>query len=198
MLNSKYLTEKNIRTLGIEYQKNKPFPHLVLKNFFNRKFIDKVAEELKKEKFQYLESDLFSFSQTHDLSQTKNKILKRFYYFLNSIEFKQYLRLITGIEAFSTIDCSGFIYNSTDYLLPHDDRLETRKIAYVLNLSRNFTDKYGGALEFFNKNKVCKSIVPNFNTFTIFKVKTNKTFHQVKEVVSKKERLSVAGWFNDK
>ena len=194
-INNKYLKDKNLK---LEFYKNKPFPHLVLNNFFNIKFIEKVAKELRKEKFIHQESDLFSFAQTKDISLTKNKIIKEFYGFINSREFKEYLYKITGIKAYNKIDASGFIYSSTDYLLPHDDKLETRKIAYVLNLSKGFTKKDGGSLDFFKKNQISKSITPSFNTLTIFKVKVNKTFHQVSEVITKKERFSIAGWFNDK
>ncbi len=194
MINKNYLN--NIKKL--EFNKNKPFHHLILKDFFKEKLIEKFSNELKKESFSKQESDLFSFSQTRDLEKTNNKILKEFYNFLNSREFKEYLFKITNVKAFGKIDCSGFIYKNTDYLLPHDDRLETRKIAYVLNLSKKFTRKDGGSLEFFEENKIIKNIIPNFNTLIIFKVIINKTFHQVSEVTSDKERLSIAGWFNDK
>ena len=194
-INNKYLNDKNLKS---KFRSNKPFQHLVLDEFFNYDFISKVYLELKEENFDDKESDLFSFSQTLDLVSTKNKTLNLFYNIINSDEFKEYLFNITGIKAFGKIDASGFIYSNCDYLLPHDDRLENRKIAYVLNLSKDFVKLGGGSLDFFNKNKIVKSIYPKFNTFTIFKVINGKTFHQVSEVLSDKKRISIAGWFNDK
>jgi Rps23 Pro-64 3,4-dihydroxylase Tpa1-like proline 4-hydroxylase len=80
-------------------------------------------------------------------------------------------------------------------LLPHDDRLSGRKIAYILNLSKNFAKNDGGALQFFKGKKIVKSIPPTFNTFTIFQV-SPRSLHQVQEVLSDKKRISFAGWFH--
>ncbi len=195
-INKKYLD--NLDKLNKEFENNRPFSHLVFKDFFNKDIIERFTKELLKEEFVKQESDLFCFSQTNDLIHSKNKIIERLYNFLNSKEFKEYLFRITRIKAFDKIDCSGFIYSNGDYLLPHDDRLETRKIAYVLNLSSNFTEKDGGSLDFFEKDKIVKSIIPKFNTLTIFGVEVGKTYHQVSEVINNKKRLSIAGWFNDK
>ncbi|MBI2148483.1 2OG-Fe(II) oxygenase [Candidatus Woesearchaeota archaeon] len=194
-INKKYLSFESLKSKFIHA---KPFSHLVLKDFFSKNFINNFLNELKKENFEHKESDLFSFMQTHDLSSSNNHIVIEFYQFLNSNEFKEYLQKITGISAFGKIDCSGFIYTSKDYLLPHDDKLGSRKIAYVLNLSRDFLKRDGGSLDFFSKNKTVKSIIPSFNTFIIFKVTIGKSYHQVNEVLIDKKRLSVAGWFNDK
>jgi len=194
-INTNYLD--NTENLRKQFKNIKPFPHLVLKDFFNREFIKKFKVELKKEIFHRLDSDLYSFSQTDDLVNSKNSVIKDFYNFLTSKEFKDYLFKITNVKAEGKIDCSGFIYSSTDYLLPHDDRLESRRLAYVLNLSENFVKSDGGSLDLFDRNNIVKSIVPSFNTLTIFRVEINKTFHQVSEVLTNKERLSIAGWFND-
>ena len=195
-INKKYLNKSD--KLKKEFINNTPFKYLVLKDFFDKKIINNFVKELRKEEFVKQESDLFSFRQTNDLMLSKNNVIKEFYSFLNSKESKEYLEKITGVRTYEKIDCSGFIYSNTDYLLPHDDKLEKRKIAYVLNLSTNFNNNDGGELELFNKNKVIKKIKPEFNTLTIFKVEINKTFHQVSEVLVDKERLSIAGWFNDK
>ena len=117
---------------------------------------------------------------------------------MNSKYFKDYLFKITNIKSYGKIDCSGFIYSDSDYLLPHDDRLEKRKIAFVFNLSKDFKKCDGGSLDFFKKNKIVKSIIPYFNTLVIFKVVAGKTFHQVSEIRCNKNRISIAGWFNDK
>ncbi len=197
-INEKYLTKTKIRGLFSDFTKNKPFPHLILKDFFKEDFIRKVAKELLKEDFSFKESDLFRFSQTKDLISSNNKIIAECYNIINSQDFKDYLLGITGINSFEKIDCSGFIYGSGDHLLPHDDRLEKRKVAYVINLSEDFTKADGGSLEFFDNKNIVKSIVPSFNTFIIFQVIVNKTIHQVSEVLSDKKRLTIAGWFNDK
>lgn len=174
-----------------DFKSAKPFPHLVLPNFF------KNAKELKsallKEKFHYQNSDLFQFHQTNDCSKAKTKVVQDFHKFFGSREFLSFISEITG-KKLTSIDMSGFIYGDTDYLLPHDDRLEGRKIAYVVNLSENFKDENGGALALFKGKNVVKRIVPRFNTLTIFEV-SNKSLHEVEEVIGQK-RVSFAGWFH--
>ena len=91
---------------------------------------------------------------------------------------------------------------NTDYLLCHDDKVQGRKIAFIINLSKDWTEKDGGQLELFNsKNNepttVAASITPKFNQFNIFEV-TDKSFHQINEIVSNKNRISLAGWFYEK
>lgn len=198
-ISKEYLSNSKIKKLYREFNLNKPFPHLILKNFFDKRKIREFAIELvKNEEFEFKESDLFSFAQTKDLVSSKNYTVKSFYDLINSEKFKEFLDKVTGITALGKIDCSGFIYANTDHLLPHDDRLDKRKIAYTLNLSEEFTTKDGGFLEFFDNDQIVKKIMPMFNTFVIFKVITNKTYHQVSEVTSNKKRLSVSGWYNDK
>lgn len=182
---------KNVGSLKKDFKSAKPFPHLVLPNFF------KNAKELKsallKEKFHYQNSDLFQFYQTNDCIKAKTGVVQDFNKFFGSKEFLSFISEITG-KKLTSIDMSGFIYGDTDYLLPHDDRLEGRKIAYVVNLSENFTEENGGALVLFKEKKVVKRIAPKFNTLTIFEV-SNKSLHEVEEVVDAK-RVSFAGWFH--
>lgn len=183
-----------------EFQHNKPFPHITLQKFFLEKKISQVAKVLSKETFQEKETDLFKLKQTYDLKGTNNPLVHEFYTFFSSPQFIKYVEAITGIKLAPTIDMSAFIYASTDYLLPHDDKLEGRKIAYILNLSKNFMPSDGGELELFDtKNRhpsaSAKKIPPTWNTLTLFEV-TPHSFHQVREVLSIKERLSIGGWFH--
>jgi Rps23 Pro-64 3,4-dihydroxylase Tpa1-like proline 4-hydroxylase len=184
---------KNVDGLRKQFPSNKPFPHLVLGNFFAKR-INSVAKALVKEKFYENNSDLFQFQQTDDCKNAKQPAVKEFYKFFSSKEFINLISKITNTKL-KFIDMSGFIYDDSDYLLPHDDRLSGRKIAYVVNLSKDFTPSDGGALQFFKGNKIVKTIPPTFNTLTIFKV-SPKSLHQVQEVMSNKKRLTFAGWFH--
>ncbi len=184
---------KNVDGLRKQFSSNTPFPHLVLGNFFTGK-VDAVATALFKEKFYEHNADLYQFKQTDDCRNAKQSAVKEFYKFFSSKQFIKFISQITSAKL-SSIDMSGFIYDDTDYLLPHDDRLSGRKIAYILNLSKNFKKSDGGALQFFKGSKIVKSIPPTFNTLTIFKV-SPESLHQVQEIISRKERLSLAGWFH--
>ena len=193
-----YLDDDARKTLSRAFPKAKPFAHLVLHDFFSPARIKQVREELLKQSFTFKESDLFRFHQTTDISNVSDKTLQEFYAFFNSKEFCAYISKITNTRV-NRADMSGFIYSSTDHLLPHDDRLEGRKIAYIVNVSQGFTRKDGGALSFFEtkKNrptKVVRSFTPTYNTLFLFKV-SPKSFHQVDEVLTDKKRVSLAGWF---
>ena len=111
---------------------------------------------------------------------------------MQSPEFLFWLAYVTGENLTKEIDISGFIYSDTDHLLPHDDKLEGRKVAFVINLS-TLTEKQGGQLDLFNKHKLSKSYSPTFNSIVFFTVKPEHTFHQVREVVNAK-RITIAGW----
>ena len=95
----------------------------------------------------------------------------------------------------------GVIYSECDYLLCHDDELEGRKIAYVLNLSRGFTKRSGGALALLDHDahgkprKVAKRITPRWNTLVLFTV-SPVSHHTVEEVLEDRERLTIGGWFH--
>ncbi len=184
---------KNAAGLRRQFAANKPFPHLILGKFFAPK-IKQVAKHLLKEKFYEHNADLYQFQQTDDCKKAKQPAVKEFHKFFSSKEFIQFISQITNLKL-KFIDMSGFIYDDTDYLLPHDDRLSGRKIAYVVNLSENFSLKDGGALQFFKGKQVVKAIPPTFNTLTLFQV-SPKSLHQVQEVVSTKKRLSFGGWFH--
>jgi Rps23 Pro-64 3,4-dihydroxylase Tpa1-like proline 4-hydroxylase len=190
-VNSVYM--KNAAGLKVQFRANKPFPHLVLGNFFSSK-INRVAEQVLNEKFVEQNSDLFQFQQTDDCRKATQPAVKEFYEFFSSKEFISFVSSITG-EKLKFIDMSAFIYDDTDYLLPHDDRLEGRKIAYVVQVGDNFAKEDGGALQLLEGKKVVKSISPSYNAFTIFKV-SSKSWHQVQEVLSSKKRVSFAGWFH--
>ncbi len=195
-ISRKYLVAKDL--LKTAFASNKPFEHLVLPDFFDAQKIRFVAQAVSAQKFAKQESDLYSFEQTEDLKSSGESTIKDFYDFFS----KEMLRFVAGITqtSLSSIDMSAFIYDSCDYLLPHDDLLEGRRIAYVLNLTENFTKKDGGELVLFatKNNKPitpAKKIPPAFNTLVLFKVSYN-SFHQVKEVLSDKKRLTIGGWFH--
>jgi len=95
---------------------------------------------------------------------------------------------------------SGSRYDSTDFLLPHDDHLDNRKVAYILYLSKDFTKKDGGAFNLYNSSKntpttLAKSIPPQFNSLLLFEV-SKKSFHEVSENLSKKSRYALGGWLS--
>ena len=192
------LNSFDLEPLQKEFSTNTPFQHIVLQNFFIQSKLKNVLSAFLKLNFHEKNSDLFQFSQSKDFKSITDPIIKSFYDFFQSREFLQFISQLTKTKV-TAIDMSGFIYKSTDYLLPHDDQLEGRKIAYIVNLS-DFNGKDGGALGLFeteNNHPTCvvQRYPPQFNSFVLFKV-TPQSFHHVQEVISNKQRCTITGWFH--
>jgi len=199
-INTKYLNQKTINKIRNSFKKAKPFSHIALKDFFDNEKLKIIKSELYKENFIHKECDLFNINQTNDLKSSNNKIIKEFYNFFSSKEFTNYINNITGIKIYQKIDMAGLLLQNTGYLLPHDDELEGRKIAYVVNLSEGFKNNNGGSLDLFDSKdnhpkKIIKSIIPSFNTLVLFKV-SKISLHQISEVCVDKDRVSIGGWFH--
>ena len=82
-------------------------------------------------------------------------------------------------------------------MLCHDDELEGRRIAFIMYFVKDWTEKDGGTLDLFDRDAngdpkdVVKKLVPKNNSMAFFEV-TEKSFHQVAEVLTKdKQRLSI-------
>lgn len=195
-----YRAKTKIQELKKQFQSNSPFPHLELHHFFNEEKLAKVLQSLKKEEFLEKESDLFKFMQTHDFATSSTKELTELRRFLSSKPFLVYMEEITGIKLKEdSIDISASLYQNTDYLLPHDDQLEGRKIAFMLYLS-TFEARDGGKLVLYKTKGTIpreeeKTIIPQCNSFVFFKV-TEKSFHEVEEVLTNKQRITIGGWFH--
>jgi Rps23 Pro-64 3,4-dihydroxylase Tpa1-like proline 4-hydroxylase len=193
----KYLSDNFARYNYMAFQRNKPFPCLILDNFFDKLELGAVFQELLKENFQRKEADLFSFYQTQDFEDSENTTLQNLRRFLMSDEFVYLIEEITGLKLKTgKISISGTLYEDGDYLLCHDDQLEGRKIAFMIYLS-DLQMKNGGSLDLFysikgKPMKVMRSIQPKFNRFVIFEVSPH-SFHQVSEVIGK-QRFAIGGW----
>lgn len=199
-LNPFHLQQNKIKEYQRIFFQNKPFPHLELKQLFKQEKVKALLEALKMEKFGFRESDLYTFFQTNDFSLTQNKLLQEFRTFLSSPEFISLLSAITGEKLKeNSIDLSASVYERTHHLLPHDDQVEGRKIAYSFYLT-SLREEDGGALALYtakqNKpTKITQRLVPEENAFAIFLV-SKISFHEVEEVLADKQRIAISGWFH--
>ena len=195
---------KKLETYKKKFSCSKPFRNLSVPNFLDEKLARKIKNALKKEEYYIEENDLYKFQRTIDFKHLKSTTLKELRDNLLSEEFISYIENLTNTKLKrNKIDLHSLKLLNTHYLLCHDDDVLGRKIAFILNLCENWSRKDGGNLELFEcKNnkpfKVCKSIIPEFNQFNIFIVEPNKSFHQISEVLSNKQRISISGWFHYK
>lgn len=196
-----HISEEMTKQYAKEFQKNKPFPHLLITNFLQPKQVPFLLNAVQKQEFEKKESDLFSFSQTKDLSKSTAFVLSSLHTMFTSSYFFKWLQEVSGIPKLKAqVDLHGTCFAQRDHLLPHDDMFNDRKLAYILYLS-SLSKKEGGALEFFSVTadnqpvKVVASYPPIENSFMIFLV-SRKSFHQVTEVVADKKRFALGGWFH--
>ena len=198
-INQEHFSSRDISQFNRLFSKAIPFPCLVVDNFLREEIAVKLLKALSKEKFYPKESDLFKLSQTSDFAGTKNPVLVEFREVLSSESFVRFLGKVTGNKLVAgKIDMAGAIYSDTDFLLCHDDKLEGRRIAYIYYLS-DFSISDGGSLSLFSSEnsmpkKAVKKILPKFNRLAFFEV-SDISFHEIEEVVSEKQRISINGWF---
>jgi Rps23 Pro-64 3,4-dihydroxylase Tpa1-like proline 4-hydroxylase len=141
---------------------------------------------------------------------------------LYSERFRRYLEDLTGCCDPSRgehldgdqIDCSINVYTQGCHLLCHDDAIGTRRLSYILYLTepdRAWAEEDGGRLQLFALNVPEKdqedsaepqaypsvSLLPEWNTMTVFQVLPGRSFHAVEEVRSSETpRLSISGWYH--
>ncbi len=180
-----------------EFESSLPFKHIVIDNFLDTEFAVKLISELKKQKFDFKETDLFAFYQTKDLFKTSNPVIKEFIQVLSN-ELRESISNMTN-KKINKIDVFGSIYKDTNYLICHDDMLENRAFAYILYLN-DYSQEDGGRLRLYHceNNKplvIAKEIMPKFNKLVVFEV-SSKSFHDVSEVLTKNNRYTITGWYH--
>jgi len=86
------------------------------------------------------------------------------------------------------------MYSSGCFLGQHSDGVGSRKIAFILNLSRNWPPDYGGCLTFLDGGK-WTVIEPKFNSLVLMDVREGGS-HYVSQVASwvKNKRIAITGW----
>ncbi|HLC84769.1 MAG TPA: hypothetical protein VJH22_03180, partial [Candidatus Nanoarchaeia archaeon] len=125
---------KGIETLQKSFAEAKPFKHVAIPNFLSAEDRQKLLEALGKEDFTRRVTDLYSFWQTDDFKTTNNACLKELRDHLRN-EVVKVIAQITGLKlTLGVIDMHSAIYRDTDHLLCHDDRLDGRKVAFMIYL----------------------------------------------------------------
>lgn len=181
---------------------SKPFRICRISNFLkNERFIENLKCELENHDHKRKVTDLYQFEKTDDLFGTSDYCSQMLHKSFQK-DLASWMERNTDIKLNKTISMSSARYYETDYLLCHDDNMGDRRIAYILYLSKGWTEEDGGALELFDTdehgspNKVVRSLIPEYNSLIFFEVVEN-SYHQVAEVMTDdKCRWSINGWFH--
>jgi Rps23 Pro-64 3,4-dihydroxylase Tpa1-like proline 4-hydroxylase len=161
-----------------------PFPNIVLENFFNESFLNKVLNDFpdlsiinssqkynNKDEVKFANNDYKNFSST----------IKLLFDFMNSNIFLEFLQKITSIKEKLLIDSElnggglheiksgGLLKIHTDFN-KHPTLDLDRRVNILIYLNKNWNKSYGGDLELWDREvKFCsKKIEPTFNKMVIF------------------------------
>jgi len=175
---------------------SEPFAHGISEDFYDH--WKELRDDVLNEVFVLKQSDLFSFSQTQDLGQSKKRAIQAFRSFMLSEEVRNKFEQVLDVSIKKDkLDLFGSIYQDTDHLLCHDDQLDSRVVAFMLYLS---DIEKGGALCLFSSKddkpvEIVKKINPKVNRLVFFKV-GKTSFHEVEEVETEKPRVAIGGWYH--
>ena len=180
--------------------KSRPFKHVVVKNFLDPSTLDLVIDALAGLEYDFKESDLFSYWASIDLTDINHPAINILRDDLGGEIWRKKVAESFKVKKLSNIDMAAYVYGLGDFLLPHDDQVEGRIIAYSLHLTPEITEKMGGALNIFKansagKSKLVDSIIPEYNSLIMFEV-SDSSWHQVSEIMQDIQRLTVTGWYH--
>lgn len=219
VLNKEIFEKRLVSELTVNFQSRKSFesgsakilsrgyPLVVLRNFLDDKFAKELKETVLSLPFKHKATDLFDFFQSPDLKPFLNEQdnpISRVCKEIFSPTFAGTIGKIIGKPLGTEIDFAAQKYCKGQYLLCHDDRLESRRVAFVLYLvDEAWKAEDGGQFDKFGLDfrgapslEPVESFTPSWNTLVFFEV-SMWSHHQVAEVLGDLPRLSVAGWLHD-
>lgn len=159
-----------------------------------RETLTKKMLEQSRRGFQYV----FENYPLYDLYAAGERAqpLTALHEFLNSEEFLQFAREISGLRQIAFADSQATRYLPGHYLTEHDDDVagKQRLAAYVLGFTPDWRADWGGILQFIDRDgHIAEGYVPKFNVLNLFRVPQK---HSVSYVTPAAEhaRYSVTGW----
>ena len=124
--------------------------------------------------------------------------LVAFAQFLNSDEALSFFRDVTGFDDISFADTRATAYGPGHFLTSHDDDAhgQSRRIAYVYNLTKQWNHDWGGLLTFpETASSRATAFVPAFNATNLFAVPRQHSVSFVTPFANAR-RYSVTGWLH--
>ena len=142
----------------------------------------------------------FSFQRTINNNKIRKPNIEDFTKFLFKREdIINLIKKITSENITKSHDIFMSKYRYGDFLSPHCDKNNGR-IAFVLNMTKNWKPHYGGILHIMNqeRSEIIKSVIPNFNSLVLFYIPDVTGIpHFVSHVsVQGKYRYAITGWFS--
>lgn len=148
--------------------------------------------------FQYLFNN-FPLSDEHDRGRHLDLYVMRVYEFVNSPDFLDFARRLTGVETIAMADAQATCYQPGHFLTPHDDAIDGRQrvAAWVLNLTPEWRVEWGGILQFVDGDgHVAEGYTPRFNALNVFRVPQQHAVSCVSPFAPF-PRFSLSGWLRE-
>ncbi|MEM9530525.1 MAG: 2OG-Fe(II) oxygenase family protein [Pseudomonadota bacterium] len=152
----------------------------------------RLAENLRRQaragfSFSYLRRDI-----TEDAAP---QVCQTWARWLKTEAALEFWRSLSGIPGLTHADAQACLYRPGHFLKTHDDTYSgrRRRFAYVLNLGREWQPDWGGLLHLLEDQQVRATLVPHYNSLSVFQVPQD---HCVSQVASyaRSGRYSITGW----
>jgi hypothetical protein len=172
------------------YANAKPYPHIVLDDFFDPEIVNGILDEFPK-------PDAIRWQRFDNENEVKlasaadasfGPMTRLFLYHLNSITFLEFLSRVTGIDnlipdpqfeggGLHQIVRGGKLGIHADFNKHRAYGLD-RRLNLLLYLNKNWREEYGGHLQLWDRNMTrCEAkVAPLFNRVMIFST-TDFTYH---------------------
>ena len=180
------------KQLKQEYASARPFPHIVLDNFFNSEVLNRVTDVFP---------DLSKSNGTNEFSnkaeiklasgrgdEQQPEKIKELLRFMNSTKVIDFVQELTSIEeklvpdphfiggGMHEIKRGGLLKIHADFS-KHSETYLDRRVNLLIYLNKDWEAEYGGELQLWDKEmKENKKILPLFNRVVIFNT-TDYTYH---------------------
>ena len=172
------------------YMNAKPYPHIVLDNFFDPALLEQILGEFPAP--GAIRWQNFNNGQEIKLASSKESSFgpatRLFMYHLNSMTFLEFLSTVTGIK--NLISDPGFEGGGMHQIVPggklgvhadfnkHRDLNLDRRLNLLVYLNKDWREEYGGHLQLWDRDVTrCEAkVLPVFNRVMIFGT-TDFTFH---------------------
>lgn len=122
--------------------------------------------------------------------------LAQIFELLNGEAFLSFARRVTGHHDIGFADAQLTAFGPGHFLTVHNDDVEgkNRRVAYVLNLTPEWREDWGGYLNFFDESgHVVDAFKPAFNALNMFSIPARHSVGAV-SMFAKRPRLGISGW----
>ncbi|KAI5185530.1 prolyl 3-hydroxylase /prolyl 3,4-dihydroxylase [Nematocida homosporus] len=173
-----------------------PYYHRVIDDFLPPDVLARLLEKHDGAEYFEKHTDLFHFYQTEELNKKKD-----YAEFLEKVKSAMAFDLakIGKAVAHPEMDLFGSYYEKGDYLLPHDDCVDDRVLAFsfYLNTPARSGGSTNGELALFHNDGIslAKAVAPKTNRMVIFEV-SDKSYHEVQSADG--VRMALTGWLRSK